>query len=147
MSFLFEKRLDIHTNEEEVLTVGIGHIIVEGDEEYGKPIGTKITEERVQELFKRDLQDAISNVREMVGSEQLEEWSKDIQMSLVSIRFNLREEKLSEFKDFVSALVEKDSNGVTEALNNSDWYLNYIRPKVDQMLKKLQEKVNLREEL
>ena len=130
-----------------MLTVGIGHTIVEGDEEYGKPIGTRITEERVQELFKRDLQDAISDVQEMVGSELFEEWDKEIQIGLVSIRFNLREEKLSEFKDFVSDLVEKDSKDLTVALNNSDWYLNYIRPKVDEMLEKLQEKVKLREEL
>ena len=130
-----------------MLTVGIGHTIVEGDEEYGKPIGTRITEERVQELFKRDLQDAISDVQEMVGRESFEEWSKEIQATFVSIRFNLKEEKLSEFKDFVSALAEKDSNDIPEALNNSDWYLNYIRPKVDKMLEKLQENVKLREEL
>ena len=36
-------------------TCGIGHLITEWDEEYGKPVGTEISEERVNALFKEDI--------------------------------------------------------------------------------------------
>ena len=35
-------------------TVGIGHLILESDPEYGAEVGTPVTEERVTELFQQD---------------------------------------------------------------------------------------------
>ena len=32
-------------------TVGIGHLVTEWDKEYGKPVGTEVSDERVNELF------------------------------------------------------------------------------------------------
>ena len=36
-------------------TVGIGHLILDDDEEAGWPVGTPVTEERVTELFNKDV--------------------------------------------------------------------------------------------
>ena len=36
-------------------TCGIGHLIKESDEEHGKPVGTKVSEERVKQLFDEDI--------------------------------------------------------------------------------------------
>ena len=37
-------------------TVGIGHLVNEWDEEYDKPVGTPVSEERVNELFAKDIE-------------------------------------------------------------------------------------------
>ena len=37
-------------------TFGVGHLIIEDDPEYGQPIGTEVSEERVMECFLNDLQ-------------------------------------------------------------------------------------------
>ena len=37
-------------------TIGIGHLVVESDPEYGLPVGTRIDDERVNELFEQDIQ-------------------------------------------------------------------------------------------
>ena len=36
-------------------TFGIGPLIVEGDEEYGKPVGTPVSEDRVNAVFNKKL--------------------------------------------------------------------------------------------
>ena len=36
-------------------TFGVGHLIKESDEEFGKPVGTPVDEERVRACFERDL--------------------------------------------------------------------------------------------
>ncbi|MFO0001501.1 MAG: glycoside hydrolase family protein, partial [bacterium] len=40
-------------------TFGIGHLIVPEDPEYGKPVGTKITENRVMTAFTEDVRRAV----------------------------------------------------------------------------------------
>ena len=36
-------------------TFGIGHLITEWDEEYSKPVGTEISEDRVNSCFQADI--------------------------------------------------------------------------------------------
>ena len=40
-------------------TFGVGHLILESDEEHGREVGTPVTEERVRSCFERDLDIAI----------------------------------------------------------------------------------------
>ena len=37
-------------------TFGVGHLITKSDGEYGYPIGTKVSEERVAQAFETDLE-------------------------------------------------------------------------------------------
>jgi GH24 family phage-related lysozyme (muramidase) len=48
-------RLDIYRCTENHLTVGVGHRIIEGDAEHGKPEGYTITERRMKQLFDLDI--------------------------------------------------------------------------------------------
>ena len=41
-------------------TCGIGHLIKEDDPEHGLEVGTKIDEERVNELFETDIKETLS---------------------------------------------------------------------------------------
>ena len=36
-------------------TFGIGHLVIEGDPELGAPVGTPVTESRVNECFEKDV--------------------------------------------------------------------------------------------
>ena len=42
-------------------TFGIGHLIIEGDPEYGMEVGTEITDVRVIQAFESDLETVISD--------------------------------------------------------------------------------------
>ena len=45
-------------------TIGIGHLVTEWDEEHGKPVGTEVSEERVNELFAKDIEVTITECKE-----------------------------------------------------------------------------------
>ena len=50
-------------------TCGIGHLIKESDEEHGKPVGTKVSEERVNQLFDEDIKVSLEEC-EATGCEE-----------------------------------------------------------------------------
>ena len=52
-------------------TLGIGHLIIEGDLEHGADVGTPVSEERVKMLFDIDLNTAIAECEILFD----EEWS------------------------------------------------------------------------
>jgi len=41
-------------------TFGIGHLITASDPEYGMPVGTLVSEERVNEVFKLDVENLLA---------------------------------------------------------------------------------------
>ena len=49
-------------------TVGIGHLVTEWDEEYEKPVGTEVSEDRVNELFEKDVQVTIDECKVLFDS-------------------------------------------------------------------------------
>ena len=57
-------KYEIYNDHLGYATFGIGHLITDKDPEYGKPIGTKITEERVNEVFQTDVELYISETNQ-----------------------------------------------------------------------------------
>ena len=46
-------------------TFGIGHLVVESDDEHGKPVGTQITEDRVNSVFEKDVAIMINEAKKV----------------------------------------------------------------------------------
>lgn len=69
------------------LTVGIGHLIVKGDAEYGKPKDTPITEERCTELFLKDVKRTTDGL--FAALPWLNDHPQDVQRALVNMAFQL----------------------------------------------------------
>ena len=57
------KVLEIYHDHLGLPTVGIGHLILDSDEESGQPLGTEITEERCVELFESDLESVLDDCK------------------------------------------------------------------------------------
>ena len=76
-------------------TTGIGHLIIEGDEEYGWPVGAPVSEERVTELFEQDVQVAINDARWL--HPDLDDMPEDAQITIISLAFQLGMPRYSNF--------------------------------------------------
>ena len=83
-------------------TLGVGHLIKEGEPEHGAEVGTAVSEERVAELFEQDLDVAISEC--CVLYEFWEDLPGEVQEILVNMMFNLGRPRLSKFKKMKLAL-------------------------------------------
>ena len=78
-------------------TAGVGHLLTEWDEEYyDKPIGTPVSEEKVQEWFVNDVQTAINDCNDIFNS--FEKLPEDIQHVLINMAFQLGGPRLRKFK-------------------------------------------------
>lgn len=102
-------------------TFGVGHLVTEGDPEHGEPVGTAVSEERVAEVFERDLDTAISECVALYG-DQFNEWPGEVQEVLVNMMFNMGRTRLGGFKNFRKALEEGDWKRAGVEGRDSRWY-------------------------
>jgi lysozyme len=103
-------------------TFGIGHLITKKDEEYGSPVGTPVSKERVYEAFEQDLQLSIRECHALFGKGFFESLPADAQEILVNMMFNLGRPRLSRFVQMRAALEKRDWLKVAEEMKDSLWY-------------------------
>ena len=49
-------------------TFGIGHLVLESDPEHGQPVGTAVSEDRVNECFARDVDVVLEECKKLLPS-------------------------------------------------------------------------------
>ena len=100
-------------------TLGIGHLINEWDEEYGKPVGTPVSEERVNELFDKDIEITIDECEQLFGNFQ--ELPEEAQQILANMMFNLGRPRLSKFRKLCKAVAERNWQECAAQMHDSKW--------------------------
>ena len=104
-------------------TFGVGHLVTEQDEEYGKEVGTPVSEQRVKELFEKDLETAIYDCKKIYGESTWElDFPDEVQEILVNMAFNLGRPRLSQFKNFTKALEEENWAKAAVEGRDSRWH-------------------------
>jgi len=102
-------------------TFGVGHLITESDPEHGAPVGTKVSEERVAEVFEKDLNIAIRECLVLYG-ERWFDFPDEVKEILVNMMFNLGRPRLSKFKNMKAALDKGDWVTAAAEGRDSRWY-------------------------
>ena len=97
-------------------TVGIGHLITEWDEEYGKPVGTEVSEERVNQLFDEDIETTIDECKFLYND--FDDLPEKAQHIIANMMFNLGRPRLSKFKKMREAVM--DANWIEAAIQMED---------------------------
>jgi lysozyme len=100
-------------------TFGIGHLITEWDEEYGQPVGTPISEERVNAVFDNDVATYVSEAKKVFPN--LESLPAEAQEVIVNMCFNMGAPRLSKFKKFIAAVNEADWTTAGVEMLDSRW--------------------------
>ena len=70
-------------------TFGVGHLVLDSDPEFGEPVGTKVSEERVRSCFDRDLETAIGECHALYGEREFGDFPDEVQQILVNMMFNM----------------------------------------------------------
>jgi len=103
-------------------TFGVGHLVLESDEEHGQEVGTPVSEERVKECFERDLNLAIAECSALYGEGTFAKLPDEVQQILVNMMFNMGRTRLSKFKNFNAAIAEGDWKKAAVEGRDSLWY-------------------------
>ena len=118
-------------------TFGVGHLILEDDEEYGRPVGTAVTEERVRACFARDLDIAEGECFTLYGEGVFGDLPDEVQQILVNMMFNMGRPRLSKFKNMNKALWAEDWKGAAAEGRDSLWY-RQVRKRAERLMTRLE---------
>ena len=100
-------------------TFGVGHLILETDEEYGAEVGTHVSEERVKECLNQDIDIVCTEL-----DKNLSWWSEldnVRQRVMANMCFNLGYPRFSKFKKFLTAMHKQDFETASIEMMDSKW--------------------------
>ena len=118
-------------------TFGVGHLIVKDDPEYGEPVGTPVSEERVWEAFEKDLDTAHKECVALYLA-KFDVWPEVVQEVLVNMMFNMGRTRLSKFKNFRAALDANDWARAAVEGRDSLWY-RQVTNRAERLMTRLEE--------
>ena len=100
-------------------TFGIGHLVVEGDDEQGAEVGTPVSEERVNSVFESDVETYISESKKVFPD--LDDLPEEAQQVIVNMCFNMGAPRLSKFKKFIAGINAGDWDTAAVEMMDSRW--------------------------
>lgn len=112
--------LEVYLDHLGLPTIGIGHLVTQQDEEFGKPPGTAITAERSRELFARDIDNAIEDCKRLFP--QWDNWPEEVHLIMVNMCFNLGATRLAHFVQMRIELAQKNWKEAAVEGRDSRWY-------------------------
>jgi GH24 family phage-related lysozyme (muramidase) len=119
-------------------TFGVGHLVLESDPEFGKPVGTKVANFRVLECFERDLDVAVSECKFLYGEATWDAFPDEVKEILVNMMFNMGRTRLGKFKNFKSALEAGDWKKAAVEGRDSLWY-RQVTNRAERLMKRMEE--------
>jgi lysozyme len=130
------KVLEIYHDHLGLPTVGIGHLILDSDEESGKPLGTEITEERCVELFESDLESVLADCK--ILHDGWDGYPQEVKQVVANMMFNMGRTRLSKFKKHNAALVSGDWKEAAVEGRDSKWY-KQVTNRAERLMSRLEE--------
>ena len=101
-------------------TFGIGHLVTKDDPEHGQEVGTAVSEERVIEVFEKDVQVTLDECKKLY-----DDWfdlPEEAQLIIANMMFNMGRPRLSQFKGMKRGVDARDWNAAADEMVNSKWY-------------------------
>lgn len=118
-------------------TFGVGHLVTHTDPEHGQDIGTAISEDRVWEAFKVDLNVCITECERLY----LADWVNfpgEVQEILANMMFNMGRPRLSKFKKMNEHLKSGDWKSAAIEGRDSRWY-DQVTNRAERLMERLEK--------
>jgi len=101
-------------------TFGIGHLITGSDPESGEAVGTKISEDRVQQVFNSDIDCVIDDCDR--AFDDFGSLPEGVQLVIANMIFNLGLPRFNKFKKMIRAINLGDWQSAADQMIDSKWY-------------------------
>jgi lysozyme len=113
-------KFEIYLDHLGLPTFGIGALIKEHDPEYGLPVGTPVSEERVRQRFNLDVLVTLEDCLRLYPD--FNELPEEAQLVIANMCFNLGYPRLSNFKKMKAAVDARDWKEAAYQMMDSKWY-------------------------
>ena len=113
-------KYEIYNDHLGYATFGVGHLVLETDPEYGRPVGTTVSESRVVEVFKLDCESVLIDCN--ILYEDFADLPEEAQQIIANMMFNMGRTRLSKFKGMKRGVDARDWNAAADEMVDSAWY-------------------------
>ena len=113
-------KFEIYLDHLGLPTYGIGHLVVDGDPEYGQPVGTPVDEERVRQVFNLDIASTLDECQVLYPD--FDDLPEECQLIIANMMFNMGRPRLSKFKGMKAGVDARDWNRAADEMVDSRWY-------------------------
>ncbi len=117
-------------------TFGIGHLILVDDVEYGQPVGTPVSEDRVNECFASDIIVVLEECETLFPS--FEVLPDEVQLIIANMMFNMGRPRLSKFKKFIAAVAISNWQEAANQMIDSRWY-NQVPNRAERLVTRMKQ--------
>jgi lysozyme len=100
-------------------TCGIGHLCKKGDPEFVMAVGDPVSEERVAELFKRDIAWTITDCQRLFPN--FDELPEEVRLICANMMFNIGAKKMAGFRKLLIAVGDADWQKAADEMHDSRW--------------------------
>jgi lysozyme len=124
-------------------THGIGHLITEWDEEYEKPVGTPVSEDRVNNCFQTDVHGTVEECKKLFDN--FDDLPEEVQLILCNMMFNMGRPRLSKFVKFRAAIDDNDWLEAATQMEDSRWH-KQVTNRANRLIKRM-EAIGVKEQV
>jgi len=115
-------------------TFGIGHLVVKGDPEFKKEVGTPVAEIRVNEVFEQDIGVTINDCKKVYNDWDL--MNEEVKLICCNMMFNLGYPRYCKFKKMVQAIKDEDWLEAGNQMKDSRWY-KQVTNRADRLISRI----------
>lgn len=127
---------EIYLDHLKLPTFGIGHLVLKSDPEYGLPVGTPVSKERVHQAFDGDVEIAINECKILYP--QWEGLPEEVKQILVNMLFNVGRPRLSKFVKMNAAIANRDWKEAAKEGRDSLWY-RQVTNRAERLMSRLEK--------
>jgi len=127
-------RYEIYLDHLGLPTFGIGHLVLDSDPEYGQPVGTPVSEDRVNECFASDVETVLSECTQLYSNFNV--LPEEVQLIIANMMFNMGRPRLSKFKGMKTAVDAGDWHRAAIEMVDSKWY-QQVTNRADRLVQRM----------
>ena len=116
-------------------TCGIGHLCLDGEPEFSMEVGEEISDERVNELFEKDVEIMIEECEKLYP--YFGELPEEAQQIIANMMFNMGRPRLSKFKMMKQAVDNRDWKEAAKQMKSSKWYVQ-VKNRADRLVNRME---------
>ncbi len=115
-------------------TFGVGHLVLESDEEHGSPLGTPVSESRVIEAFEQDCENVLRDCD--ILYEDFGDLPEEAQQVIANMMFNMGRPRLSKFKGMKRGVDSRNWHAAADEMVDSAWY-RQVTNRADRLVERI----------
>ena len=129
-------KFEIYLDHLGLPTFGIGALIKEHDPEYGQPVGTPVSEDRVRQRFNLDIAVTIEDCQ--VLYDDFNDLPEEAQLVIANMMFNMGRPRLSKFKGMKAGVDARDWERAADEMVDSRWH-DQVPNRAKRLVKRIRD--------